>query len=957
MPTLAAPVRLWRAALAVLLIALVPEAAAQRPEPAALTTAGIAPTDLRTEHLRAPAGLDVERPRLSWALEAAPEAARGERQTAYQVVAASAPERLDTGAADLWDSGLVDGAAQHLVPYGGPVPEAGQTVHWAVRVWDARGRVSGWARSRWTAGRMGDWSAARWIGVDSTLAEAIGMGPTGTPRLRREFGVDKPVSRAVLHVTGLGQAVAHLNGQRLGRDLMAPGWTDYTKTVLYATHDVTGLVREGANAIAIELGGGHYRVPQGGPHAENRYAKFWDTVGPFQTIAHLTVEHPDGTETVVTSDGLWRVGASPTVFSSIWGGEDYDARRETPGWDRPGFDVRISDARGLGGVGLWRPVVETGGPGGALLAQTNPPVVAHETFRPVAVTQPRPGVFVVDLGHNHSGVPRLTVRGEAGQTVTLRPSEVLAADGTVDQTSLKHWGEAVFRYTASGGAPAPWQPRFTYTGYRYLQVEGAAAVESVRASPEAEAAGASSGPVVERVESDWVYADAPPAGALAIADPLVQDVHDMILGAIQSNMMSVMTDCPHREKLGWLEEAYLMGPSVFYNHDAGALYAKWARDMAEAQEADGLVTTTAPEYTFFGGNFRDSPEWGSAIVQVPALLHAWTGDARPLAEHRGATRRYVDYLDSRREPDGTIRYGLGDWYDIGPNFPGESQLTSKGITATATQALNLRVMAEAAELLGDAGEAEAYRERFRETRRAFNAAFWREQPGHYDTGSQTAQAMPLFVGLVPPVRRRLTLQTLVEDVEGRGHHPTAGDVGHRYMVQALAAAGRHDLLWRLATQTEAPSYGAQLLAGATTLTEAWDANPVQSQNHFMLGHLEEWFWSGLAGLRPLAPGWVRFAVAPHPVGDLPGVRAVHRTPHGEAIVDWTREGAAFAMEVVVPVGTVAEVSVPAASPEAVREGDGPASDASGLRLLRAEGGRAVYEAQPGSYAFTSVVPW
>ena len=293
-----------------------------------------------------------------------------------------------------------------------------------------------------------------------------------------------------------------------------------------------------------------------------------------------------------------------------------------------------------------------------------------------------------------------------------------------------------------------------------------------------------------------------------------------------------------------------MGPSVFYNYGVGPLYVKWARDMEAAQEPGGLVPTTAPEYTFFGGNFRDSPEWGSAMIQVPWLLRQWTGDAAPLAEHYDAMSEYAVYLAERAGGDGVIAHGLGDWYDVGPAFPGESQLTSKGVTATATQALNLDVLTATATLLGRPAEARAWAGRRFDTFGAFNRAFWKPEEEHYDTGSQTAQAMPLFVGLVPPGRRDAALATLVADVVGRGYHPTAGDVGHRYLVQALAAAGRSDVVYGLATQTEAPSYGAQLLAGATTLTEAWDANPVQSQNHFMLGHIEEWFYSGLAGLPP-----------------------------------------------------------------------------------------------------------
>ena len=912
--------------------------------PLAAQAQTVQPADLRVEHLHEPVGLDAERPRLSWTLGSD---MRGGRQTAYQIRVArddgdAATDELTTDA--LWDSGRVASDQQHLVPYDGPDLDPGVRYAWAVRAWDAAGQPSGWAASTWTTGRLGDWGAARWIGLDTLLAERVGLGLTGTPRLRRSFWLDKPVARATIHATGLGQFVLSANGALLGEDLLAPGWTDPAKTVLYHSYDVTDHLREEENVLGIGLGGGHYRIPQGGPHAENRYAKFWDTIGPFQTIAHLIVEHPDGTETTIVTDGAWQVGASPTVFSSIWGGEDYDARRATPGWDAPGFDATSS---------AWAPALELSGPGGTLVAQTNPPIVAHETFTARDVTEPVLGVFVIDLGQNHSGMPRLRVRGAEGQTVTLRPSEVLAEDGTVDQTSLKHWGEITFNVTlgdgmAGTGDELAWAPRYTYTGYRYLQLEGAALT--------AEDAAARGVPHVVAVESDWVHADAPRAGTLETSNELVNGIHEMIAGAIRSNMMSVMTDCPHREKLGWLEEAYLMGPSIFFNYDASSLYAKWTDDMAEAQEADGLVTTTAPEYTSFGGNFRSSPEWGSAIVHVPALVHTWTGDDASIREHYGAMARYVDYLDGRKTDDGLVTHGLGDWYDIGPNFPGESQLTSKGVTGTATQAANFALMARFATHLGRPDDARRYRGRRFNTLGAFNRAFWKPEEAHYDTGSQTAQAMPLTLGLVPTARRPDALARLVADVEGRGYHPTAGDVGHRYLVQALHGAGRSDILYELATQTEAPSYGAQLLAGATTLTEAWDANPVQSQNHFMLGHIEEWFWSGLGGLQPEAPGWQRFTVRPEIVGDLTHVRATHRSPYGEIASAWTRDGDAFELAVTVPVGSTATVWVPGAAPDAVLESGRPAASVPGTTFVRTADGRVAFELAPGTYTFTSRLP-
>ena len=895
--------------------------------------ADVVPHDLRTEFRQDPLGVDEGKPRLSWKLRSD---VRGQGQTAYRLLVATSPDVLARREGDVWDSGRVTSEEAHLVPYEGVPLEPGRTYHWAVRVWDREGDPSAWsAPASWTTGRMGAWTSARWIGLDSLTRAALGMEPDQLPLFRHGFNLEKPVRRALVSVSGLGFFELYVNGEEASEDVLMPGWTDYRTSVLYATYDVTGHLRRGTNALGVALGHGMYHIP-GTPEA-GRFAKFYDSYGSPKLILHLAVEHPDGTTTTVTSGEGWRVAGSPVLFSSIWGGEDYDARLEQPGWSAPGFDD-----------GAWTSAPVMAGPGGTLRAQATPPLSVQDVHRPINVTSPDAGVYVYDLGQNLSGWPRLTVRGPAGATVKLTPSEVLGPDGRINQESMKHWGEISFSYTLRGDGAEVWHPRFTYTGFRYVQVEGA--------TPDPAEAAEKGIPLVLGLESHFIHADAAPTGRFATSDTLLNGIHEIIVDAIRSNMMSVMTDCPHREKLGWLEQAYLHAPGIHYNFDAALLYAKWARDMAEAQLGSGLVPDIAPEYVAFEDGFRDSPEWGSAIILAPQMAHEHFGDGRPLRAHYDAMKRYADYLGARRDARGVVAYGLGDWYDIGPGPPGPSKLTDLGVTATATYYADLLALADLAEMLGKPEDYRGFKARADTVRRAFNDVFFDEETGAYDRGSQTAQAMPLALGMVPPGREADVRDHLIGDIEARGAHTTAGDIGHRYVLLALMAAGRSDLVYAMATNPSPPSYAAQLLSGATTLTEAWDADPRSSQNHFMLGHIEEWFYKGLGGLRAEAPGFRRVTIRPETIDALDEVDVTYRSVRGPIRSAWRRDGEALRMDVAVPPGVAATVHVPAASADAVREGGTSARDAEGVLFVRMENGRAVFDVGGGTYHFETTPP-
>jgi alpha-L-rhamnosidase len=877
-----------------------------------------AAADLTVERLRCeyrvdPLAVEAEHPRLSWILRSS---ARGERQTAYRVLVASSPGLLAQDQGDLWDSGKVVSDQSTLVPYGGKPLRSRAECHWKVSVWNKEDRQSAWSQPAcWTMGLLkpGDWNA-RWITSSAPL-----------PLLRREFQVEKPVRRAQLYVCGLGFYELHLNGRKVGDAVLDPGWTNYRKTCLYAVYDVTRQLNQGSNALGLMLGNGMYNVAGG------RYTKFRGSFGPPKAIVQLHIDYADGTSSIVASDVTWKTAAGPITFTCIYGGEDYDARREQPGWDRAGFDDSHRAAVKL-----------TDGPGGKLVAQSAPPIRVMREFRTVKITEPKPGVFVYDLGQNFSGWPQLAVEGPASGTVKLTPGELLDAVGLVSQRSSG--GPTSFSYTLRGRGREVWHPRFSYYGFRYVQVEGA--VPADRDAP-------ADRPRVLDLTGQFVHSSAETVGHFACSNPTINRIHDLIDAAILSNLQSVLTDCPHREKLGWLEVSHLLATGLSANYDVPLLYAKICRDMRESQLADGLVPDIAPEYTVFRAGFRDSPEWGSACVIDPWHVYQWYGDPSLLAANYETMKRYVGYLGGKSRGH-IVAHGLGDWYDIGPRPPGESQLTSKGVTATALYYQDLSILAETARLLDKPVDAERYGALAAEVRRAFNAAFFRADANCYDRNSQTANAMPLVLGIVPEDRRAAVLANLVKTVRAGGNRVTAGDVGFTYLVRALSDSGRADVLYDIVTNPEGPGYVYQLNKGATVLAEAWDANPASSQNHCMLGHAEQWFYRGLAGIVPdeSAPGFRRFSIRPQIVGDLTWAEGSHESPFGRIAVRWQREKGTIRLSVSIPPGTTATVYVPAKTAEDVKEGEQPATQARGVKFLRLDGNRALFEVESGDYEFS-----
>jgi alpha-L-rhamnosidase len=923
------------AALAFAVILLAGPCAAAAPP-----SAGLTPVHLRCEYAVDPMGVDVPSPRLFWQVDGT---SRGQRQTAWQVLVASTAASLDADRGDLWDSGRVPSDETIQIPYGGAPLVSSQRVYWKVRAWDRDGLPSRWsAVATWTMGVLapGDWKGI-WIAAPAA---------TETLLLRGTFTVKPGLVRAIAHVSGLGHYEFSLNGHRVGDALLTPGWTNYDKTTLYDTYDVTAVLQDGRNAAGLFLGNGMYHVER-----RNRFAKFTGSFGPLRGMLHLRLEYADGTVLFAGTGPGWRSHAGPITYSSIYGGEDYDARLEIAGWNTITFDD-----------GAWSAAIPVIRLEGTLRGQSAAadPIRVIEHRQPVGSRTFPDGSTVIDFGQNASFMPSLQVTGPAGSTVRLTPSEVLHPDGTINRRTMGSdaRGSSWWQFTKATDGEEIWTPRFYYVGSRYVKVEyfPPAAVAPSETHPPGvtdTARRAEALPTLVSVEALIVHADATSTGRFITSNPRLNGIRDLVRWAQRSNMVSVLTDCPHREKLGWLEQYHLNGPSLRFEFDAARIFRKGMRDMADAQTDDGLVPDIAPEYTVFKGAFRNAAEWGAAFVQVPWQQYQFTADTDLLRTHYAAMVRYVAFLESRAT-DGILADGLGDWYDLDLGKPGQNaNLTPAPITATAYYWLDLATLARIATVLGTADDATVFARKADDVRAAWLARFSRPEAGSFGTGSQASLAIPLAMGLLRPESEPPALAKLVADVETRGY-ATAGDIGFRSLLQALASRGRSDVIYRLVNQDDKPGYGFQIAHGATSLTEAWDANLTSSHNHFMLGQIIEWFYQDLAGITPddtAGPGFKTITVRPSPVSGLGWVDASYDSIRGPVAVRWEQSRGTLTLRVSIPANTTAQVFVPSHDAAKVRENGQPAAKSPGVTFVRIDGDRAIYRVESGSYTFTS--PW
>jgi len=875
--------------------------------------AGLEAEQLRCEYLDNPLGIDARQPRLSWTLESSE---RGQKQTAYQILVASSADGLKAGHADLWDSGKIVSDQTTFVVYAGKPLAARQTCFWKVRSWDKNGNTSPWSDpARWEMGLLQpeDWQA-RWI------ARTTDTNALPAPLFRRELTLDGKIKTARAFICGLGYYELHINGQKVGEQLLDPGYTRYDKRDLYVTHDVTALLKRGGNAIGVILGNGWFNVQT--KAVWNFHNAPWREAP--KLLISLVVEFTDGRTVIIGSDASWKTSTGPIVFDSIYGGENYDARRELPGWDKPGFDDST-----------WQPAQLVDAPKGRLVAQMMPPIQADQEIKPVKLTEPKPGVFVFDMGQSFAGVTELKVRGPAGTTVTLRHGERLFPDGSLDLNGIAHHVERIEtnqqfqtdNYTLKGGGTETWRARFTYYGFQYVEVTGFPGR-----------------PTLDSLRGIFFHTAVPVAGRFECSNPLFNKIWRAARWSYLSNLESIPTDCPHREKNGWMGDAHLAAEQGIFNFMPAGIYTKWINDLGDEQQPAGPLPGIVPT-SGWGYAWGNGPAWDSAFALIPFYLYEYYGDTQPLRDHLDGLKRYVDYLGTRAS-NNIVSIGLNDWAPFKTKTPAD-------ITDTAYYFRDAQIVALAASLLGKTEDAAHYNQLAAQIRKSFNDHFFHADTGTYGNGSQTSLSCALYQGLVEPENQARVLQNLVAKVAASNGHIDTGILGAKYLLNTLTEHGRTDVAYQMAAQKDLPSWGWWIEQGATTLWEEW--NGANSRNHIMYGDISAWFYKALAGINPdpAAPGFKHFFIRPQPVGGLTFARAEYDSIHGKIVSDWKIAGGRFNLHVVVPPNTTATICVPITKSNDGREDHVTATQADVVIAISENGDSATFEVAAGEYHFTA----
>jgi hypothetical protein len=884
------------------------------------------------------------------------------------------------------------------------------------------------------AGTFGSVSALTWTApwISYNNSETI-------PIFRLNFTVAKPLSTATAYVCGLGLHEFHINGQKVGTNVQEPLWTTYSKKCFYVTYNVTPLLTQGQNAMGVMLGNGFYNVSAAS--IGTRYTKYTGTDAQKKMTLMLVLNYTDGTTTTIVSDSTWRAAGSPITFSSIYGGEDYDARLEQPGWDMPGF----ADS-------TWVHATICAGPGGTLTAQYGQPVQVRRTWTAGAPTALSGGAWEYNLGQNIAGVPVITVQGSAGQTVKLSFRELFSSYGWQSNAST------YCQYTLKGNGTETWSPRFFYYGFQFVKVQGASPTadtisnpdvalnKAITASSSYTGGGWSSANVVDGItgsssgsmgwsssnslttnHTEWIIVNlgslyqihevdlyprndagnvgygfpinflvqispdsitwttvatetgyAMPSGgtvqqfafsaqnikyvkvqgtslranpnesnyyrmqfaelealsnqttlpvtlsvqgneqncvtasgSFTCSDTLWNREHYIIGKAIEGNMQAVATDCPHREKLGWLEESHLIGPSVMYNYAASNFYHKIFDDMNDAQLTTGLVPDIAPEYTVFANGFRDSPEWGSASVIGPWNAYQFYGDTTFLSGHYAAMKAYVNYLTGKSSGY-LLNYGLCDWYGIDLTVASMIQLVPSSIYY-----YDATVMAQTASVLRNTADSATWATLASNIKTAYNNALFNAATNSYATGDQCALAMPLALGIVPAANKAAVLANLVARIKSDNYRAQVGEIGNRFVYKALYDNYRSDIAASIASQTTSPSYGYLANSGRTTLTESMAGDTASSQFHMMWGHIDEWFYRAVLGIAPNKPGYAQILFNPQVAGTITSASGSVQTMNGPATSGWSYANKIFDQDITIPQGSTGLVFLPSVGSPAV----------------------------------------
>jgi alpha-L-rhamnosidase len=751
--------------------------------------------------------------------------------------------------------------------------------------------------------------------------------------LRKEFQAAGAVKKAIAYVSGLGLSEFYVNGAKIGDEVLSPGLTDYDKRVQYVTYDLTGQVKRGKNAIGLILGNGRFWAPRFNVAAPTR------SFGYPKARAQFEIEYANGTAQRVVSDETWKLTTDgPIRANNEYDGEDYNATAEIAGWANPGFDDST-----------WQAAELVQAPAGEMAAQNAEPMQVTQTIKPVKVTELRPGAYIFDMGQNMVGWCRLHVAGPRGTTVELHHAETLQPDGELYTANLRS-ARATDRYTLKGSGEEVWEPRFTYHGFRYVEVKGYPGVPDLNS-------------IEGRVVHDAMFETAD----FSSSSTMLNQIHSNVFWGVRGNYRSIPTDCPQRdERQGWLGDRSVVSRSESYLFNIAAFYDKWERDLADSQNPEGGIPDVSPTYWSI---YNDDVTWPSTFVQVPSMLYDQYADLRVIQENYGPMNHWIDHMKGLMQ-DGLLPKDMyGDWC-VPPENPklihslDPARRTDGTLLATAYFYWMNRQMARFARLIGKEPDAAEFDRTAEEIKTAFNNAYFHNERGVYGNNTQTANILPLAFGLVAPENKQRVFDALIQDIETTSNgHVGTGLVGAQWLMRTLSENGRPDVALQIATQPTYPGWGYMVTKGATTVWELWNgdtADPaMNSGNHVMqIGDLGLWMYEDLAGIRPDPenPGFKHILIHPYPVKELTFVKASHKSLYGSISSHWKRENGKLTLDVTIPANTTATVWVPAQSAADVSESGISAARARCVKFVRMDGNAAVFEVESGSYSFSAPVP-
>jgi alpha-L-rhamnosidase len=871
-----------------------------------------------------PLGIAADDVSLAWAI-AAKE--RGTMQGAYQI-------RVGTTADgnDVWNSGRVVSDRQVDVTLPGNLHLQPVTRYfWQVKVWDGVGVESKWSAPAWFETGLlspADWSGAKWIASPTTNAAAP------RPLLRDVVKLTKKVKRAHIYASAHGLYQLSINGQKVGDEFLAPGWTDYNKRIQAQTYDVTPLLRKGDNVIGAALGDGWYR----GNVGMHWHGVYGNTLA---LVAKLQVIYTDGSTENFVTDGNWRSADGPFVQADLQDGEKYDARLEQPGWNRADFNASN-----------WTPVLVVSDDLTKLVPQPDEPVRATKVLPARMHTEPVPGKYVFDLGQNMVGIARVKLIGKKGQTVRIRYAEELYRLGDRKgqiYTDNFRKAKVTDSFTFGHDGTATYQPTFTQHGFRYIEITGV-----------------DTPPATKDVQGVVLGSDLPDIGDLQLSNPMLNQLVRNIRWGQRGNFLSIPTDTPARdERLGWTGDISVFSPTACRYRDTRAFLSKWMDDMRDAQKPDGNIPAVVPQpqYQFD----QTGVGWSDAFITVPyAVWHA-TGDTRIVRRNWEAMKRFYGFVHDSATKDGNLleegrsSWFSGDWLSLeNGNY---QRLDEHKVIATAYFAENTRMMAEMAAALGETNQAAEWTALVPKIREAFVVAY-RQPDGAIYTGTQTAYALALGMNMIADTaQREQTASKFIEKLAADNYHLRTGFLGTPWLLPALTKIGRDDLAMRLLLNEDYPSWGFEIRMGATTLWERWNsirANgefgpaDMNSFNHYAYGAVGDWMFQQLGGLQIVEPGYKKSHIAPLVAcGGLMHARCSIQTPYGPLASEWKLANGELTLAVTVPANTSAEVVIPAASTEAVREGNVAAGSAPGVKGAAFKDGKVTLLVGSGRYEFAT----